>query len=119
MFEYSNITTLNIKNFDTSKVENMMGMFSNSKITEIDISNFDTSNVTDMSHMFSSNKNLKTIYVGNKFNMNKVTTSIGMFYGCTNLVGGSGTKYNNKLIDDKIYAHIDGGTNNPGYFTAK
>ncbi|UKI57957.1 MAG: hypothetical protein L6V81_00295 [Clostridium sp.] len=38
------------------------------------------------------------------------------FYNCTNLVGGAGTKYNSSHVD-KAYAHIDGGTSNPGYFT--
>lgn len=41
-----------------------------------------------------------------------------MFKEATNLVGGSGTKYNSSYAD-KTYAHIDGGTSNPGYFTAK
>ena len=41
-----------------------------------------------------------------------------MFYNTTNLVGGSGTKYNRSYVD-KTYARIDGGTSSPGYFTAK
>ena len=41
-----------------------------------------------------------------------------MFLSSTNLVGGSGTKYNSSHID-KTYARIDGGTSNPGYFTEK
>jgi len=41
-----------------------------------------------------------------------------MFRGCTKLVGGAGTKYNSSYVD-KTYARIDGGTSNPGYFTAK
>ena len=41
-----------------------------------------------------------------------------MFTGCTSLVGGMGTTYDENHVD-KTYAHIDGGTSNPGYFTAK
>ena len=141
MFGGSKATTLDVSNFDTSKVTYMSGMFSNSKATTLDVSNFNTSNVTDMdsmfyysqattldlsnfdtskvtnmSYMFYNFTNLKTIYVSNKFNTDKVTDSTNMFSGCTNLVGGAGTKYNSSYVDKK-YARIDGGTSNPGYFT--
>ena len=116
MFAYSQATTLDVSNFDTSKVKNMGSMFVNSKATTLDLSNFNTSNVTNMAQMFNSSTNLKTIYVSNKFNTDKVTSSTNMFRGCTNLVGGAGTKYNSSYVD-KTYARIDGGTSNPGYFT--
>ena len=41
-----------------------------------------------------------------------------MFQNCTSLVGGKGTTYNANHVD-KAYAHIDGGTSNPGYFSEK
>ena len=116
MFSGSKATTLDLNNFDTSKVTNMSYMFSGSKATTLDLNNFDTSKVTNMSYMFSSSTNLKTIYVSNKFNADKVTSSTYMFYGCTKLIGGAGTKYNSIYVD-KTYAHIDGGTSSPGYFT--
>lgn len=42
----------------------------------------------------------------------------GIFNGCTNLIGGQGTKYdpNHTGIE---YARIDGGEESPGYFTLK
>ena len=116
MFLGSQATTLDVSNFDTSNVTNMISMFSWSKATTLDVSNFDTSKVTNMSYMFYDFTNLKTIYVSNKFNTDKVTSSTNMFSGCTNLVGGAGTKYNSSYVDKK-YARIDGGTSNPGYFT--
>ena len=116
MFSNSQATTIDVSNFDTSNVTHMLGMFSDSKATTLDVSNFDTSKVTDMSIMFYNSTNLKTIYVSNKFNTDKVTDSTSMFSGCTKLIGGAGTKYNSSYVD-KIYARIDGGTNNPGYFT--
>ena len=116
MFQGSQATTLDVSNFDTSNVTNMNDMFAYSQATTLDVSNFDTSNVTNMSTMFRSALNLKTIYVSNKFNTDKVTYSTNMFSGCTNLVGGAGTKYNSSYVD-KTYARIDGGTSNPGYFT--
>ena len=116
MFLGSQATTLDVSNFDTSNVTNMISMFSYSKATTLDVSNFDTSKVINMSYMFYDFTNLKTIYVSNKFNTDKVTSSTNMFSGCTNLVGGAGTKYNSSYVDKK-YARIDGGTSNPGYFT--
>ena len=66
---------------------------------------------------FIIDKNLKTIYVSDKFVTNNVTRSGNMFYGCNNLVGGQGTVYDANNLD-KTYARIDN-TNNgkPGYFT--
>ena len=118
MFYGSQATTIDVSNFDTSKVTNMHGMFYNSKATTLDVSNFDTSKVTNMSGMFQHSSNLKTIYVSSKFVTTAVTSSTNMFYNCTKLIGGAGTKYNGSY-DDKTYARIDGGTSNPGYFTAK
>jgi hypothetical protein len=41
-----------------------------------------------------------------------------MFYRCNSLVGGQGTTYDAAHVDAD-YAHIDGGPDNPGYFTKK
>ena len=116
MFLNSQATILDVSGFNTSKVTNMYNMFASSKAVTLDLSSFDTSNVTNMGYMFNNANNLKTIYVSSKFNIDTVTSSTNMFYGCTSLVGGSGTKYNSNYID-KTYARIDGGTSNPGYFT--
>ena len=116
MFADSQATTIDLSSFDTSNVTDMNNMFFQSQATTLDVSNFDTSNVTDMSYMFSFAANLKTIYASNKFNTNNATNSTDMFAESTNLVGGAGTKYDANHVD-KTYAHIDGGTSNPGYFT--
>lgn len=39
-----------------------------------------------------------------------------MFYGCVSLIGGAGTTYDPTFIDATA-ARIDGGSENPGYFT--
>ena len=116
MFRSSKVTELDLSSFDTSKVINMSFMFESSKVASLDLSSFDTSNVTNMNYMFSSDTNLKTIYASNYFNTNNVTSGSSMFSYCTNLVGGAGTTFNSSKTD-KEYAHIDGGTSNPGYFT--
>ena len=113
------MTNLDLSHFNTSKVTDMTGMFDGcSGLTSLDLSSFNTSKVTKMIRMFYGNRNLRTIYVGNGWSTEAVTSSSGMFYNCTNLVGGQGTTYNANHVD-KTYAHIDGGTSNPGYFTAK
>ena len=117
---------IDVSFFDTSNVTDMSRMFSGINVTSLDISSFDTSNVTNMSYMFYYCSNLITIYVSNKF----ITTSLAedssspangasnMFNSSTKLVGGAGTTYNSSKTN-REYAHIDGGTSNPGYFTAK
>lgn len=46
------------------------------------------------------------------------TAGKNMFYNCNSLVGGNGTKYADKLTQDKTMACIDK-VNQPGYFTYK
>jgi len=82
------------------------------------LSSFNTDNVTYMNFMFYLCEKLKTIYVSERWNMANVEYSSGMFGDCSELVGGEGTKYNSNNIDG-VYAHIDGGESNPGYFTYK
>ena len=115
MFYGSRATTLNLSSFNTSHVETMEVMFNGTQIETLDLSSFDTSNVIIMNAMFADSGNLKTIYVSDKFNLNNLGDGGGMFTGCTNLVGGAGTIYGNSVEPD--FAHIDGGTDNPGYFT--
>ena len=77
MFAYSQATTLDVSNFDTSNVTNMRSMFSNSQATTLDVSNFDTSNVTTMAQMFESSQ-ATTLDVSN-FDTSKVTSMGSMF----------------------------------------
>jgi len=117
------LTTLDLSHFDTSEVTKMNCMFRRCyNITELDLSSFDTSKVEYIDEMFYNCDNLKTIYASNNF----VTTSVPddegysryMFTGAYELEGGMGTTYSSSHID-KEYAHLDGGTTNPGYFTDK
>ena len=141
----SAINWLNLSNFNTSKVTNMEQMFLNCetmetvdlssfntshvtsfnrmftsclKLKSLDLSNFNTSEVKGMVSMFSDCSDLSAIYVGNNWDASKVEDSSDMFVGCTNLVGGAGTTYDINHTD-ATYAHIDGGSNNPGYLTDK
>ena len=146
MFENcSGLTSLNVTNFNTENVTTMRGMFHGcsglnsldvtyfnttnvtdmcdmfawcSGLTSLDLTNFNTANVTDMNVMFTNCSNLKTIYAGEAWSTEKVTESDDMFTNSTALVGGMGTVYDANHVD-AAYAHIDGGSSNPGYFTDK
>lgn len=99
-------TTINVSGFDTSKVENMNDMFQScEKLTELDLSSFDTGNVKDMGSMFQTCCELKTIYISDKWDTDKVTDSMFMFDYCKKL-SGSKSFDENKI--DKEYANKDG-----------
>ena len=116
-YNCSKLTSLDLSHFNTSIVDYMARMFSGcSSLTTLDLSSFNTSLVDDMSNMFYECRNLQTICVGSGWNVDGVMSSGGMFMRCTSLVGGQGTVYNYTHAD-KTYAHIDGGTSNPGYFS--
>lgn len=115
----SSLTSLDISNFNTENVTETFSMFEGcSRLTTIDLSNFKTDKVTGMSYMFRDCPALTTIYVSNEWSTTSVTYGVNMFDGCTTLVGGRGTVYDADHTD-YTYAHIDGGTSNPGYFTDK
>ena len=112
------LNTIDVTNFNTAKVEDMRYMFSEcSGLTTLDLSSFNVSNVTYMDELFAYCSALTTIYVGSEWLIDSEKTSgPHMFRNCQKLVGGKGTTYDsNHLHVD--YAHIDGGPDNPGYFT--
>ena len=114
-----NLTSLDVSSFDTKSATNMAEMFDGCLIlTSLNLSNFDTREVTNMEQMFYGCYFLTTIYVGNNWKTEKVTASDDMFDGCSSLVGGAGTRYDEHYTDD-TYARIDGGTESetPGYLS--
>ena len=113
----SSLERVDVSNFNTSGLTGLWSMFIGcSSLKSLDLTSFNTAKVTLTTTMFQDCSNLKTVYVGDGWDMSKVTTSPGMFSGCTSIVGGMGTTFDENHVD-KAYAHIDGGTSNPGYFT--
>ena len=95
-------------------------------LTTLDLSNFDTSKVTGMYDMFSlfsqdiSKDKLETIYVNNDFNTSKLGYSSGMFENRKKLRGGNGSYLADPSTADKTWLRIDDPANGrPGYFTRK
>ena len=112
-------TIYGLNYLNTSAVTHMVSMFRGcSSLTVLDLSSFSTANVIAMGGMFMGCSNLRTIYVGDGWSTAAVEASAAMFYNCTSLVGGQGTTYDSSHTN-ATYAHIDGGTSNPGYFTEK
>ena len=80
-----NLTTLDLSNFDASKVTNMRYMFAGMfKLTILNFSNFNTSQVTDMRSMFYNMPNLSTLNLSS-FDTSKVMDMGFMFYNMSNL----------------------------------
>ncbi len=104
---------------DTSNVAAMHYMFHGcTSLTVVDFSGIDTSSVTDTTLMFFNCLSLETIYASPSFKIAETANSSRMFDCCASLKGGSGTVYNPRNSWDARMAKIDGGEENPGYFTS-
>ena len=101
MFYYcSNLTSLDVSGFDTSKVTNMSSMFRNcSNLTSLDVSKFNTSNVTSMLYMFCGCSNLTSLDLTN-FDTSKVTDMSGMFYNCSKLMSLDVSGFDTSKVTD-------------------
>ena len=118
-YQMSGLTKVTgISNLNTANVTSLRSTFNGcSSLTTLDLSTFNTANVkSNMDYMFSSCSALTTIYVSDLWTTENVTSGNEMFNACQSLVGGQGTTFStsHRGLD---YAHIDGGTANPGYFT--
>lgn len=119
-YDCKSLTSLNLTYFNTSKATNMNYMFFHCEsLTSLDLGTFNTQNVEKCEHMFAGCSNLKSIYVGEGWNVKSLLLSNAsyMFDGCTNLVGSAGTVWKGNQYDDRQYAIVDGGTDNPGYLS--
>ena len=99
IFSYMNgLTTLDLSNFDTSKVTNMVYMFyATTSLTLLNLSSFDTSKVTDMRGMFSGMSNLTSLDLSN-FDTSKVTNMTSMFNNTTSLTSLNLSNFNTSNV---------------------
>ena len=96
----SNLASLDLSNFNTSNVTNMTSMFTKcSKLTSLDVSNFDTSNVKDMTWMFENCSNLVSLDVSN-FDTSNVDNMHEMFCKCSKLTSLNVTNFNTSKVTD-------------------
>ena len=107
-----NLVSLDVTNFNTENVTSMQNMFGNNfGLSSLDVTNFNTKNVTNMKEMFQNCIALKTIYVGDKFVIDKVTDGSDMFLRCDKLKGA------NALDKNKPKTGFDNANYKTGYFT--
>ena len=123
-FRCKQLQSINVSRFDTRNVQSMEFMFYECKnLTSLDLSSFNTSKVTSIEWMFKNCDKLETIYAGLGWVINEDATKNQMFYGCVRLVGGEGTAYadvyDTSIADDSHFAQVDGGEEDPGFFTVK
>lgn len=119
MFQCGSLKKLDLRNFNTEKVTDMEEMFRGcSTLTSLDISSFNTQNVTSMKWMFSAmgDRSPLRIYVGDGWSTANVENGEEMFLYCDNLRGSKGTQCRDGMSGME-YARIDGGPDNPGYFS--
>ncbi len=112
----SSLETINMTPFNTANAEELSLMFyACTALKKIDISMFNVDKVVKTIGMFSNSSKLRTIYCNDDWS-ERAIDGMQMFDGCTSLVGGSKTKYDENHIDIE-YARLDRGNIKPGYFT--
>ena len=110
-YDCPSLTSLDLGNFDTSKVIDMSQMFLNClSLISLDLSSFDTSKVTTMYCMFYGCKKLTSIYISDKWKTNKVTEDVAMFDRCCSL-----PNFNKEKTDAEMAKPVEQG----GYLTLK
>lgn len=88
-----NLEELGLNSFSTANVADMGAMFTYcSKLTQLDFTLFDTRNVTDTRWMFEHCEKLTTIFISDKWSMDRVTNAMDMFKECCSLPGFSPEK---------------------------
>ena len=106
--------------WDTSSLWEMDEMFNTnsrgSSLEWVDLSSFNTSKLLETYSMFNGCTQLKTVYVGDGWDLSKVTAHEDMFSGCNSLVGGNGSTVAQLGAVDKTYACVDT-PEAPGYLT--
>ena len=78
------VTDIKLYNFDTSRVNNMLWMFSNTGVSDLDLSSFNTSNVTEFYGMFEWCSNLVNLNISN-FDTSSGIDFKNMFKHCVSL----------------------------------
>jgi surface protein len=118
---YSLENIIGLDKWDTSKAIYFYEFLTSTKVREIDLSSFSASNVQLTKRMFYNNKELTTIYVSDKWQLDistlDTTSEDAAYSGMTNmfdsnpkLVGGNGStpvSLGNKTHTGALYARVD------------
>ncbi len=104
MFAYcATVSSLNLYSFDTDKVTDMSYMFYHcDKMSSVSLDDFNTARVTDMSYMFRYCEKLQTLSLSN-FNTYKVTDMRYMFADCKFLTNLNLSRFNTSKVENMSY----------------
>ncbi len=100
MFGHSGIEMLNVGKLVTEATTDVSGMFSYSNITYLDLSDFDFSNVENMFNMFAKMSAIESIIFPDDINTSKVTTMAGLFNDCPNLRNADVSNFDTTNVKD-------------------
>ena len=99
----SNILTMDLSKFDSSKVTSMNSMFFGcSSLTSINFENVDTSSVKNMQSMFGNCQALTSLDLSS-FDTSSVTTMGGMFAFCSKLLSLDLSNFDTSSVKDMSY----------------
>ena len=99
----NNLKSLDVSKWNTDMVTNMFGMFQNcSSLTTLDLSGWDTSQVTSMVNIFQNCSSLTTLDVS-KWDTSKVTNMSGTFNGCNELTTLDVSKWDTSHVTNMGY----------------
>ena len=109
MFMNSKTASIDLSDFDTSNITNMMGTFAISKATEIKgLNKFDTSNVKYMGGMFANTKvpilDLSSFNLSNlSLDMDDTRGFEGMLIDCAATKGYARTEEDLQFLNNALY----------------
>ena len=101
--------SLDLSNFDTSKVTSMKSMFGKTSFIFLNLSSFDTSQVQTMQTMFSSSSRLISLDLSS-FDTTKVTSMNQMFYDCMGIISLDISSFRFDVLTDstKMFSQMKG-----------
>ena len=98
--EFKNVTSIDLKNANTTNVKDMHGMFYGcTSLKSLDISGFDTSNVTLMYTMFFNCPSLTSLDVS-RFDTSNVVDMHKMFWNCSSLTSLDVSRFDTSIVRD-------------------
>lgn len=109
------VTSFDVAKLDVHKVTSANVAFAGSNASVLDLSTWNVASLAEAEQMFAGMYSLTTIYANESWN--GVAGSMTFFENPL-LVGGQGSKWSWNACSG-TYARIDGGADNPGYFSLK
>ena len=98
----NSLSSLDLSNFNTQNVTNMLGMFYNCRsLTSLNLSNCNTQNVNNMMSMFQNCESLISLDLSN-FNTQSVTTMENMFCNCESLTSLNLSNFNTQKVTNMM-----------------